>query len=224
MLNNYDETLKRLAAFIIENAPAGAARDLARMRQDVAAGYLRDWHGVEFKPTDDVGATLYVRVEGPESKYGSTRIMDAEGNRWYAYVVRCEVTWASWGSADLPTCQRRIACMAEVARFAAEVEREFAGVFHRLDATAAEIAEAKEAAARLAAEAAVKSAVLAASKGMKVGQTKSVVVDAKHDLTKLDEVLVERKESGRTFKYSASAAHGLRTGEVGLVYFMRLEA
>jgi len=125
MVNNYDAVLACINAFLIANAPPGAERDLARVKRQLDAGDPSAFIGIEFRPTDDVGAQLYVRVDDPNGRFDSARIMDAEGNRWYAYVVRCEVSWASWGSSDVATCQRRVACMAEVVRFAAEVERAF---------------------------------------------------------------------------------------------------
>lgn len=224
MLNNYDATLTALTAFLVANAPSGADRDLIHLQDQLERGEAPDYTHLDFRPAHDVGCTLYVRMESPAGKYGSARIMDEEGNRWYAYVVKCEVSWASWGSADVTTSQRRLACMTEVTRFACEVERVFAGVFHRLDATKAEIEAQNAKYKKQAAESAVRDAVLKNAKGVKVGQSMTVVVDSKYDLTNVGEVLVERKESGRTFKYSASVEHASRTGEVGLVYFMRLEA
>jgi hypothetical protein len=216
MLNNYDATLTALAAFLVANAPRGADRDLIRLQDQLGRGEAPDYMHLEFKPAQDVGCTLYVRVESPEGKYDRNRIMDEAGNRWYAYAVKCEVSWASWGSGDVLTTQRRLACMTEVTRLACEVERVFSAVFHRLDATAAEIAEQEAKYKKQAAEQEVKR--LAHAKGMKVGETKSVGIDSKFDLKGLGEVQVERKESGRTFKYSASAECP------NLVYFMRLEA
>lgn len=228
MLNNYDATLTALTAFLVANAPRGADRDIAELQDQLERGEAPAYTSLEFRPAQDVGCTLYVRVESPAGKYDRRHIMDEEGNRWYAYVVKCEVSWASWGSSDVVTAQRRLACMTEVTRFACDIERAFAGVFHRLArSTLAEyLIEAQQAAEykKQAAESAVRDAVLKNAKGVKVGQSKSVVVDSKYDLTNVGEVLVERKESGRTFKYSASVERTSRTGEVGLVYFMRLEA
>lgn len=218
MLNNYDATLTALAAFLVANAPRGADRDLIRLQDQIGRGEVPDYMHLEFKPAQDVGCTLYVRVESPEGKYDRARIMDEAGNRWYAYAVKCEVSWCSWGSGDVVTTQRRLACMTEVTRLACEVERVFSTVFHRLDATADEIKaqEAKYAKDRAVSE--IKSLVISHAKGMKVGDTKSVGIRPEFDLTGVGEVQVERKEGGRTFKYSASPECA------GLVYFMRLES
>ena len=204
MLNNYDATVTALAAFLVANAPPGADRDLIRLQDQLGRGEVPDYMHLEFKPARDVGCTLYVRVESPEGRFDRERIMDAEGNRWYAYVVKCEVSWASWGSGDVLTTQRRLACMTEVTRFACDLERVFSTVFHRLDATKAEI-EAQDAKyKKQAAEAAVRDAVLKNAKGVKVGQSKSVVVDAKYDMTNVGEVIVTRQEGGRTCRPSGS--------------------
>jgi len=219
MLNNYGETLSALNAFVILNAPAGAERELQRLDVMEPCDYIN----LEFRPSQDIGCQLYIRTEGPEGRYGNTRIEDADGNLWYAYRVKCEVSWSSWGASPIEVTQRRLALMTEVTRFACEVERAFPDIFHQLSQTSAERDAQAVRNAKSRAIAAVESAVLANAKGMKVGQTKSVVVGT--DVSPVDsEVLVERKEGGRTFKYSASVEHGFRTGERGLVYFMRLEA
>ncbi len=223
MLNNYDETLKRLAAFVIENMPAGAERERDRLVYCLANDGLSDYISLEFRPSQDVGCQLYIRAEGPAGRYGNSRIEDAEGNLWYAYMVKCEVSWSSWGASPIEVTQRRLALMTEVTRFACEVERAFSTVFHHLSQTKAERDALAISNAKLRVLDAIKKAVINNSKGMKVGQNRSAVVDM--DVAHIKgEVLVERFEAGRNFKYSASVEHGVLTGERGLVYFMRLEA
>ncbi len=218
MLNNYDAKLKDLARYLVNFAPAGAEREINRVHAQLASGELPDYFGFEFRPTQDVGCTLYVRVEGPEGRYGNSRIEDEEGNLWYAYTVKCEVSWASWGADNLVTTQRRLALMTEVTRFACEVEREFSEVFHRLSQTKAERDALAVSNARIRAENEIKRLVISHAKGMKVGNIRSVGIDPKFDTTGVGEVQVERFEGGRKFKYSASSECK------GLVYFMRLEA
>ncbi len=222
MLNNYDAKLKDLARYLVNFAPAGAEREVNHVHAQLAAGNVPGYFGFEFRPAQDVGCTLYVRVEGPEGRYGNTRIEDAEGNLWYAYQVKCEVSWASWGADNIVTTQRRLALMTEVTRFACEVERAFPEVFHHLSQTKAERDALAINNAKLRVLDAIKKAVVANSKGMKVGQSKSAVVDM--DVSSIKEaVIVEHVAAGRSFKYSASVEHGVLTGERGLVYFMRLE-
>lgn len=224
MLNNYEATVTALCVYVLANAPAGAGRDLGDLSHRLTTGNTPDYLHFEFRPSQDVGCTLYVRVESPDGKYDRSRVIDAEGNRWYAYVVKCEVSWSSWGSADVATCQRRLACMTEVTRFACDLERAFSETFHRLDATAAEIAAQNASFAKQNAEAEIKRQVLANAKGMKVGQSKSFCLPPTFDLTGVDKVQVERSEGGRKFKYEADLGFGYHAGEAGLVYFMRLEA
>lgn len=224
MLNNYDAKLKELARFLVDNAPQGATRETDRLLVSLQEGHeLPDYFSFEFRPTDDVGAQLYVRVESPDGRYSGTRIEDAEGNLWRAYVVKCEVSWASWGADDVTTCQRRLAVMTEVTRFACEVERAFSETFYHLFQTKAERDARALEMIKNRAEAEIRRQVRVSSKGMKVGQTKSVVLDKSFDLTGVGEVIVENEVNGRVFKYSASVEHGRRVGETGLVYFMRLE-
>jgi hypothetical protein len=213
MNDNYDAVLLALSTFIVDNAPAGAEREVVRMRANLAEGrptYIgfdfrpTDYISLDFRPTRDTGCQLYVRVESPEGKYDTKRIMDEEGNRWHAYVVKCEVSWASWGSASVETSQRRLAVMTEVTRFACEVERAFADVFYRLDQTVEQIRanEAYQAERRIIQT--VTDAVKNNAKGMKVGQQKIVPVPGA-DFTSVCPIEVERHWDGRAFKYRATA-------------------
>jgi hypothetical protein len=219
MLNNYDETLSALSAFVILNAPAGAERDLQRVDVMEPSDYIN----LEFCG-EDTQCQLYLRLEGADGSYCASRVEDADGNTWRAYRLKVEVSWPSWGSGRVEVCQRRLALMTEVLRFACEIERAFPDVYHHLSQTKAERDAQAIVFAKNRAIEAIKAAVIANSKGVKVGQSKSVVVSANLDLTHVGEVVVERKDAGRIFKYSVSCEHGRRVGEVGLVYFMRLEA
>lgn len=201
--NNYDGMLRDLARYLVNFAPSGAAREVNRLHAALTRGDdLSDYFSFEFRPSDDVSCTLYVRAQGPDGKYGNTRIEDEEGNLWYAFVVKCEVSWPTWGADDLQTTQRRLALMTEVTRFACQVEREFAGVFHNLSQTKAERDALAISNAKNRAKAVVERAVLANVKGMKVGQGKVVAVDG--DVSQVTFLDVTRTEGGRTFKYTAS--------------------
>lgn len=204
MINDYDAMVRALYSFILGNAPAGAARELARVRENLDAGNLRDWISLEFRPTEDTGANLYVRVESPEGKYGTTRIVDSEGNEWSAWRVRCEVSWASWGSADLDTCQRRVDVMNATIAFARQIEAAFPNVFHSLDATKAQADERRDRLAKERAKAQVIDLVKSCAKGLKVGQERVVAV-ANADFQPVCPLEVEREECGRRFKYRAIA-------------------
>jgi hypothetical protein len=204
MINDYEAMVRALYSFILGNAPAGAARELARVRENLDAGNLRDWISLEFRPTEDTGANLYVRIESPEGKYGTTRLVDSEGNEWSAWRVRCEVSWASWGTADLDTCQRRVDVMNATIAFARQIEAAFPNVFHSLDATAVEVQLRNAARARERAKAQVTEFVKLHAKGMKVGQEKIVPVP-EADFQPVCPLEVEREECGRRFKYRATA-------------------
>ncbi len=204
MVNNYDATLRALAAFILANAPAGAPREMARLQANLDAGTVQDYISLEFRPTEDTGCTLYVRVEAPDGRWTSKRMEDAEGNEWSTYHVRCEVSWSSWGSADTKVCQRRLAVMTETLRFACEVERAFPDVFHSMDATAEQVQQRKATLVKERAKNLVVELVKKSAKGMKVGQEKIVPVFGS-DFTQVCPVEVEREECGRRFKYHATA-------------------
>ncbi len=200
MVNNYAATLRALAAFILANAPAGAEREMARLKANLDAGITQDYISLEFRPTEDTGCTLYVRVEAPDGRWTSKRIEDDHGNEWSAYRVRCDVSWASWGSADTKVCQRRLAVMTETCRFACEVERAFPDVFHSLDATVEQVLTRKALLVKERAKNRLADLVKSHAKGMKVGQEKTIKLS---ESLVPSEAEVERSECGRSFKYHA---------------------
>lgn len=207
MDNNYAATLRSLAAFLVANAPVGAELEVNRLQALLAAGETTNYFALIFRPTQDTGAQLYVNLRGREQAYGGTRVEDEEGNLWYVYTVQCEVSWASWASVTLDVCQRRLAVMTEVTRFAAEVQRAFPDEFYDLVQTKAEREALKADNAARANVAAAKGLVLANVKGMKVGQSKSVACT--DSLKSFAEIEVERSEGGRCFKYIASFDAGM---------------
>jgi hypothetical protein len=200
MVNNYNATLRALAAFVLANAPAGAPREMARLQANLDADQVQDYLSLEFRPTEDTGCTLYVRVEAPDGRWTSKRLEDSEGNEWSAYKVRCEVSWSSWGSADTKVCQRRLAVMTEALRFACEVERAFPDVFHSMDATAEEVQLRKAMLIKERAKNRLAELVKSHARGMKVGQEKTIKLS---ESLVPSEAEVERSECGRNFKYHA---------------------
>jgi hypothetical protein len=200
MVNNYDATIRALATFILTNAPVGAPRDLACLEADLAEGRVQDYICLEFRPTEDTGCTLYVRVAPPDGRWTSKYMEDSEGNQWSAYRVKCDVSWSSWGSADIKVCQRRLAVMTETLRFACEVERAFPDVFHSMDATAEEVQLRKAELVKERAKGRLAELVKSHAKGMKIGQEKTIKLSESLVPSEAD---VERSECGRSFKYHA---------------------
>lgn len=207
MVNNYRAMLKDLARYLVNFAPAGAEREINRLHALLATGETTNYFALEFRPTQDTGAQLYVNLRGPDGEYGNTRVEDAEGNLWYVYTVQCSVSWASWGSDTVDVCQRRLAVMTQTVRFAADIEREFSGEFYELSQTKAQRDQREIENASRANLVAAKGLVLANVKGMKVGQSKSVACT--DSLRSFAELEVERSEGGRCFKYIASFGAGM---------------
>jgi hypothetical protein len=204
MVNNYDDVLLALSNFILTNAPAGGERELARMAFDIERGSRKDFFGIDFRPTDDTSCTLYVRVVSPDGTWCSSRQLDSESNEWSSFKVTCEVSWASFGSGDLVTTQRRLALMTAVTRFACEIERAFPNVFHRMDATASEVQVRKAKLVKDRAKNQVIDLIKKNAKGMKVGQEKIVPVFGA-DFREICPFDVDRVDVGRSFKYRATA-------------------
>lgn len=202
MVNNYTAMLKDLARYLVNNAPAGAEREINRLRTLLADDETTNYFALEFRPTPDTGAQLYVNLRGRDGDYGNTRDEDAEGNLWYVYTVQCSVSWASWGSDTVDVCQRRLAVMTQMVRFAADIEREFSGEFYELSQTKAQRDQREIENASRANLAAVEALVLSHVKGMKVGQSKSVGCTS--NIVPWGTLEVRRSEGGRTFKYQAS--------------------
>lgn len=206
MNDNYVATVRLLLQFLVANAPAGAERELKRLaymleQPEPTTTYI----SMEFRPTDDTSCQMYVRLDGSlRERFSDRRLVDAEGNQWCSFKVKCEVSWPSWGSCDVGLAQRRLALMTEVARFAAEVEAAFPETFHRMYRTAAEVAEDKKQAELNHAKNTIAELVRKNAKGMKVGQTKRIEASLE-DFVPVGLVEVERHEAGKTFKYRAEA-------------------
>jgi len=202
MVNNYTAMLKDLARYLVNFAPAGAEREINRLYALQATIDPTNYFALEFRPTQDTGAQLYVNLRGRDGDYGSTRVEDAEGNLWYVYTVQCSVSWATWGSDTVDVCQRRLAVMTQVVRFASDIEREFSGEFYELFQTKAQCDQRKNEYASRANLSAVEALVLSHVKGMKVGQSKSV--GCTDSIKPWGTLEVRRLEGGRIFKYQAS--------------------
>jgi len=203
MIDHYEATVRDLYAFIIANAPPGAEREVARAQVELDERQTRDYLSLEFRPSNDTGCHLYVRIEPPDGRWTDSRHVDSEGNEWSSYRVRCDVSWASWGSADLDTCQRRLDVINATMAFARAIEAAFPNVFHRMDATAQEVAERKERHAKKRAKHTVIDLVRKHAKGLKVGQERFVVAPPE-GIMPIGSVEVEREECGRRFKYCAT--------------------
>lgn len=148
MLDNYAATLHALYAFVWANAPEGSSpHAIACLREALAQPIdprtgktvFPTFYGLEVRPEPGTEATLQIRVEGEKGPYDFESHTNADGNVWHAYRVRCEVSWPSFGSDNVEICQRRLAVMGEVTRFAAAIQRAFPHVFHQLYQTKADV-------------------------------------------------------------------------------------
>jgi len=163
-MNDYQTTLLSLAQFIVDNAPAGAERDVDVVRYDLEQGKPRPYISLEFR-RENASAHLYVEMDG----LSYDAVEDEEGNHWHEYKVEARVSWPSWGSDSAKVCQPRLALMTEIVRLAAEIERKFPNVVRKLVSTKAQRAER-------ATRAYVERHIRANMKGMRVGQERRVEV------------------------------------------------
>lgn len=161
-MDSYNTTLIALAHFLVFNVPAGAERDVDRVRHDLEQGKPRPYFSFEFR-RDNASCTLYVELDN--LRYDV--VEDEEGNHLEEYRVEAKVSWPSWGSDSVTTCQERLALMTEVTRFAAEVERTFPNVVRRLVSTRAQ-REDRQTRAR------VERLIRANMKGMREGQERRI--------------------------------------------------
>ncbi len=161
-MNDYETTVLALARFVVENAPDGAERDLEVVRWDVDHDKPRPYISLEFR-RERSSAHLYVEFDCLKHDGYD----DEEGNRWHDYNVEAKVSWPSWGSDDVATCQARLALMTEVVRFAAAIQAKFPDVVRKLVSTKAE-RDARQTKAR------VERLIQANCKGMRVGQEKFI--------------------------------------------------
>ncbi len=195
MVDNYSATLLALSAFILANAPPGAERELAAIRYDLdhpGNGRERNYFNLEFRNSENSDScALYVDVRS-DNGYD-----DEEGNRWHEYAVQARVSWPSYGSDDVATCQRRLALMALVTRFAAEVQAAFPGTYRHLAATKAQREESARTLKERTSRARVENMIRANSKNLRVGQQRRVEVEG-DDILPVGQVTVESPE-GRKY-------------------------
>lgn len=204
MLDNYDSTIRALSQFLIVNAPAGAEREVARLQATLDAGGVPGFISLEFRPEQDVQASLYISF----GKWGGKHIEDAEGNSWYEYNLTCEVSWPTWGSSDVVTCQRRLALMTAICRFAAEVQAKFNEPLLHLSQTKAQREEAKENTRRSLAMRRVEALVRNNAKGMRVGQERQIEasVDGQGDFLPVGKLTFSRADRHYTAHVTATRA------------------
>lgn len=206
MIDNYSETTRALYEFILANAPKGADYGLDCIKRDLAAepGILHANLYLDFKPSNDTGAALSVRVQRQDPGDGLAMEEDSEGNLWATYRVHCGVSWPSWGTSNLSTCQRRIDVINTVMGFAHLIEGAFPDPFCRLICSKNQ--RDKRALETLKNQAidAISDIVRSNCNGMKVGEEKIMPIPGA-DYTMLEDFDVERWANGRRFKYRASA-------------------
>lgn len=200
MLDNYNSTVRALTQFLIANAPAGAEREIARLQSTLDADEVPNYISLEFRPVQDVQASLYVSL----GKWGGKRIEDEEGNVWYQYELTCEVSWPTWGSSDVATCQRRLALMTEVTRFAADVQSRFNEPVLHLSQTKAKREEQARHFATQAARKRVETLMRNNIKGLRVGQERRVE-PAHGEPDFLPVGRVEYSAAGRTYTTEVTA-------------------
>lgn len=208
MVDNYNATLRALLAFLVANAPEGAERDVARLQYHLdsteeAPNYIHlEWR----RP--NATATLYIEI----GKFGGKKSVDEEGNTWHEYELTAQVSWPSYGSDDVVTCQARLALMTEIVRLAAEVQRAFAGPIHHLSMTKAEKEERDRHFAEVQAKNRIATLILNNIKGLSVGQQRRIEADGP-DFGLVGEVTVNAA-NGRKYTTHVTATRAF--------YFMRV--
>ena len=199
MNDNRDATIKDLCRYLIANAPKGAERDLGHMERELAEG-IPSYLSLEFRRDND-SCQLYVNDVTVDSDYSGT--LDEEGNRWHSTKVMCKVSWPSYGSDDVKTCQRRLDLMQEVVYFASRVEACFSQVLYQMTQSKEEIAANKVKWATEKAVHEVRRLVELNAKGLKVGDGRTVYSGTLKDHEPTGAVEVMRTNGGKCLKYTA---------------------
>lgn len=147
--DNYTETRKRLAQFVLDRIDTALLRESdAEELKALAEGKDARLYGLEFR-RDAVGyesekyvprceATLYLDLE---CNWDSGRVEDENGDTYRKYHVKADVSWASWGSTEPKLAKQRLALMNEVCTLAEQIAEEFKEAVHHLWFTKAELEE-----------------------------------------------------------------------------------
>jgi hypothetical protein len=201
MIDNYDDTMKALCRYLMFNAPHGAERDQRSIQTSLNNDEIPSYISLEFRREDGDSCVLYVRLNALDGDYGGT--IDEDGNRWHISKISCAVSWPSYGSADVKTSQRRLDLMQEVTCFAGRIEACYSTPLYHMTQTYAEIESQKNKWATERAVSEVRRLVELNSKGLKLGDGKTVYSGTLKEHKPLGAVEVVRTVGCRNFKYTA---------------------
>lgn len=206
MIDNYSKTTRALYEYILAKAPEGAERSLASIKAalDHDPTVLLGSVYLDFRPSDDTGASLHVMIGRVPTQTGRGFESDSEGNLWSTFKVTCKVSWPTWGEGGLEISQCRVNIMNDVIDFARGIEMTFHESFQQLMCTKAELDKRALETLKNKAIDAVSDIVRSNCNGMKVGEEKIMPIPGA-DYTMLEDFDVERWVNGRRFKYRASA-------------------
>ncbi len=182
-VENFAEESKRLARFLLANAPEGLSLSSRRYLERAAEKPQNyPFPSLDFERTTADGqergcATIYVNAHD----FGRMEMFDdAEGNLWYRTSVKVELNYSAHGSAGMEVSAMRVRLLSDLVAFGRLIDAEFTRPLLRLVSTAAELAERKAEQERKNAIAEVVSLVekaRATRKGMRLGEKR--VLDSK---------------------------------------------
>lgn len=202
----YASTFRAALRIVLDSSIAHGLREYDRtdLSMRLTEEKIRAYVGLQFRPTDDLDATLYLSMKEDGETY--MPYVDPEGNLWHRYKLHAEVSWPSWGGTEPDLAIERLAHMRDVAELASRLVRKFPEPVWQLYKTREQHERDEAARAIRVAKERVEDLVRKNAKGMKVGQEKRVYgTPAVPDFA--DAIEVERSEGGRTFKYRATGAN-----------------
>jgi len=177
--DNYGTTRTSMASRILSTPLAAYAtkHHIARMQEALeGADEGLSFPYVEFRRA---GTNCDLGVDVARVDNFGARTVDDAGNEWAEYEIRCDVNFPCHGSSDPATVLARVRLYQDVAMLAAELLAEFgANPIWKMTATAQEVAERKAAAEKKALDEKVRSVVLGARSGLRVGATRSLLMNS----------------------------------------------
>lgn len=147
LFDNLAATRQIVADHIINSMPVALFQNSLEELHLMGSGEsTRDYIRIEFRSTLQDGSKLGIPASCELcitffDSFGSNTVMDAEGNSWGIFEPEIQVSWPTWGSANLEVTKFRLDLMNAVAKLGESVRELFPSRTMKMMHTASELRE-----------------------------------------------------------------------------------
>jgi hypothetical protein len=149
LFDNLAATRQIVADHIINNMPVALSQNsLEELRLMSSGESTRDYIRIEFRSTLQDGSKLGIPASCELcitffDSFGSNTVVDAEGNWWGIFEPEIQVSWPTWGSANLEVAKFRLDLMTAVAKLGESTRELFPSRTMKMLHTASAIRESE---------------------------------------------------------------------------------